>query len=371
MGNTPSATYPGPAIPRSKRNLCKRRDNSLHGLECHCTKEDIEKQRDACRQFKRTWEFADHYKCFVSTNRTLCQLHERFAHYGPYRREEPRASTDLNIKVDSVLIVLGSENQQNVMIGTGMNVGAKQLHSIFSECGLSTDTIRNLILQEIGERGFTPSTTYKPKSSTLAAFKNLSLCNFRYDNVQENLHDPWNELKYPTFFIGCTDKDGDQNFSVAYAICKVIKEISKHLQEEHLEGNVHQIAKLMNARDLRIEMTLTTQYEDNFDNGTLNEDRLSYKRINLVYFGEGVTSRLLGRMVDVWEFDSDGMFESEKQAEDWLPCSARLSGMAAYLPIKCDALDSITLLLEDMRHGDWKTSSTLDIDNGWEDSMVW
>ena len=119
------------------------------------------------------------------------------------------------------------------------------------------------------------------------------------------------------------------------------------------------------------DRNLTTQYEDNFDNGTLNEDRLSYKRINLVYFGEGVTSRLLGRMVDVWEFDSDGMFESKRQAKDWLPCSARLSGMAAYVPIKCDALDSITSLLEDMRHEDWRTSSTLDIDNGWEDSMVW
>ena len=269
-----------------------------------------------------------------------------------------------------MLIVLGSENQQNVTIGTGMNVGAKQLHSIFSECGLSTDTIRNLILQEIGEPGSTSSATYKPTSSTLAGFKNLSLHNFLYDNVQENLHDPWNELKYPTFFIGCTDKDGDQNFSVAYAICKVIKEISKHLQEEHLEGNVHQIAKLMNARDLRIEMTLTTQYEDNFENGILREERLSYKPINLVYFGEGVTSGLLWRMIKVWEFDSDGMFEIQNQAEDWLPCSARLSGMEAYLPIKCDVLDNITLLLEDMRHEDWRTSSTL-VDNGWEDSTIW
>ncbi|CCC70535.1 hypothetical protein NCAS_0F00510 [Naumovozyma castellii] len=246
MGNTPSATYPGPVIAKSQRNLCKRINDGIYGFECQCTKEDIEKQRDECREFKRAWEFADHYKCFVSTNRTLCQLHEKFAQYGPYRPCQPRASADLNIKVDSVLIVLGSENQQNVTISTGMNVGAKQLHSIFSECGLSTDTIRNLILQEIGERCFTSSAT----SSTLAGFKNLSLYNFIYDNVQESLHDPWNELKYPTFFIGCTDKDGDQNFPVVYGICKVIKQISKHLQQEHLEGNVHQIVKLMNARNL-------------------------------------------------------------------------------------------------------------------------
>ena len=118
-------------------------------------------------------------------------------------------------------------------------------------------------------------------------------------------------------------------------------------------------------------MNLTTQYEDYFRDGTLSEDRLSYKPINLAYFGEGITSELLWRMVNVWKFDSDGMFQIQKQAKDWLPCSARLSGMAAYLPIKCDTLDNITLLLEDMRHEDGKNSSMLDIDSGWEDFMVW